>query len=81
MTHEQATARCERLNREETGARHWFAKQAGDDDWQVVSATAPGLQAHGPLKEGVGMQPGTPDPPDPRPAIIRNIPPYGPGIA
>jgi hypothetical protein len=79
MTHEQATARCEQLNLEEDGARHWFVQPAGGGDWRVVSATAPGLGARGPVKEGVQARPGTPEAPDPRPAMIRNIPPYGAG--
>ncbi len=78
MTHEQAAARCEQLNREEDGDRHWFAHEVGPDEWEVVSVTAPGLPHHGPLKESVASRP-EPDAPDPRPSLMRNIPPWGPG--
>ena len=77
MTHEEATARCDQLNLGEDGERHWFVKQTGPEEWQVVSVTAPGLHGHGPLKEGQEARP-RPEAPDPRPSIVRNIPPYGP---
>jgi hypothetical protein len=79
MTHEQAIARCAQLNRDEDGERRWFVRQAGDEDWEIVSVVAPGLHRLGPLKEGVESKPRPSEPPDPRPTIIRNIPPYGAG--
>jgi hypothetical protein len=79
MTHAEAIEHCQQRNRNEQGERHWFVKQAGPDQWQVVSMTTPGLQPLGPLKATVEVRPEPDEPPDPRPSIIRNIPPFGPG--
>ena len=79
MTHAEAIEHCQQRNRNEQGERHWFVKQAGPDQWQVVCMTTPGLQPLGPLKATVEVRPEPDEPPDPRPSIIRNIPPFGPG--
>jgi len=79
MTHVQALEHCQQLNRDEGGERHWFVKQAGPDEWQVVCVSTPGLAPHGRLKATVEVRPKPDEPPDPRPSIIRNIPPFGPG--
>jgi hypothetical protein len=77
MTHEEATARCEQLNRDEPGAPRWFVSRAGTDEWHVVTAAMPGSDASGPLQASVESRPVPQNPPDPRPSIIRNIPPFG----
>lgn len=77
MTHEQAIARCEELNRAEQGDRRWLVTRRDGEDWQVVSAAFPGLPSRGPLHEAVESRPVPRDPPDPRSTVIRNIPPYG----
>jgi hypothetical protein len=77
MTHEQAAARCEDLNREGNDGQRWFVSRLGSDDWHVVSASVPGLPPRGPLHETVETRP-VPDAPDPRTSLFRNIPPYGP---
>jgi hypothetical protein len=79
MTHEQALARCAELNADAEREREWFPKQVGSDDWEVVWVTIPGFNRTGPLKETIESRPRPSEPPDPRPTIIRNIPPYGPG--
>jgi hypothetical protein len=77
MTREQATSRCRQLNREGDGQRHWFVRQAGPDDWQVVSIAAPGQHSSGSLTQTIPSR--SPAEPSSPPTIIRNIPPYGPG--
>jgi hypothetical protein len=79
MTHEQAIVRCRELNCDENRDREWFARQVGPDDWEIVSVAVPGRRPAGPLKETIETRPRPSDPPDPRPSIIRNIPPFGPG--
>ncbi len=77
MTREQANSRCAQLNREGDGQRHWFIRQAGPDDWKVVSIAAPGHPV-GPLTRTIPSR--SPAEPSSPPTIIRNIPPYGPGL-
>jgi hypothetical protein len=77
MTHEEATVRCEQLNREDSGDRRWFVSQGGTDEWHVVSVKMPGSTPLGPLHASVESHPAPQNPPDPRPSLIRNIPPYG----
>ena len=79
MTNEQAIERCRQLNADENREQEWFPRQVGPGDWEVVSVAIPGVQPRGPLKESVESRPRPSEPPDPRPTIIRNIPPYGAG--
>jgi hypothetical protein len=79
MTREEAAARCEALNREEAGDRHWLPKQMAGGEWDVVSISGIGFAPRGPVKEATETRPSPSDPPDPRPSIFRNIPPYGAG--
>jgi hypothetical protein len=74
MTHAEAAARAEQLNRDAGGGQRWFASQLGSDEWHVVAARLP---AKGPLHETVEARPRPQNPPDPRPSLTRNIPPYG----
>ena len=79
MTHEQAIARCAELNASVDRDREWLPREVGRGDWEVVSIAFPGFHAVGPLRETIESRPGPPAPSDPRPTIIRNIPPYGAG--
>lgn len=79
MTHEQAVAHCAELNADANRERQWFPRQAGPDEWEIVSMTISGFRPTGPSKESVEARPQPTEPPDLRPTIIRNIPPYGPG--
>jgi hypothetical protein len=45
----------------------------------VVRMTAPGLGAVRPTGAHAESRPEPGEPPDPRPAIFRNVPPYGAG--
>jgi hypothetical protein len=79
MTRDEALAHCESLNREETGERRWFPKQNAAGEWEVVSLSGTGFRPLGPLKESAEARPRPSEPPDPRPTIFRNVPPYGAG--
>ena len=79
MTREQAAARCAELNREGDGRQRWFAKVRDDGEWEIVSVVAPGFRRPDPLRATVETKPQPAEPPDPRPSIFRNIPPFGPG--
>lgn len=79
MTREEAVARCAELNRAAEGGRRWFPKENHDGDWEIVSVVAEGLRRPDQLKASIETRPKPSEPPDPRPAIFRNIPPFGPG--
>ncbi|MBV9415292.1 MAG: hypothetical protein JO363_09970 [Solirubrobacterales bacterium] len=79
MNRDEAAAKSAALNREETGDRHWFPKQVAAEEWEVVSVSGTGFRPRGPLKETSETRPSPSDPPDPRPSIFRNVPPYGAG--
>ena len=72
MTHEEALARCEALNREGAGQERWFPRQAAQDDWELVSVRAPGLRTVRPANTVVESQRRPVDPADPRPRPIFN---------
>jgi hypothetical protein len=78
MTRAEADARCAELNGDPERDRQWFARQAGDE-WEIVSVPLPEGARRGPLKGAVESKPRPEHPPDPRPSVFRNIPPYGAG--
>jgi hypothetical protein len=79
MTHDEATAHCAELNRDEEAERHWFVRATGPDEWEAISVSGAGMGRPAGLKAGVESRPEPSQPPDPRPSLIRNIPPYGAG--
>jgi hypothetical protein len=79
MTRDEAIDRSEALNREETGDRHWLARELAPGEWEVVAISGMGFRPTGPLKESSEANPRPYDAPDPRPSIFRNVPPYGAG--
>lgn len=80
MTKPEAEARCVELNRRASGDEHWFARKAAgeNEDWTFVQMSGMPSRPRGPLKADVETPPRPGAPPDPRPSLIRNIPPYGP---
>lgn len=78
MTREEAVARCAELNRDGESGRQWFPKEKSDGDWAIVSVAGQGVRRSEPLKASIETKPKPTEPPDPRPAIFRNIPPFGP---
>ena len=77
MTAEEAIAEAARRNKEKGERGVWSAKQSGDDSWGLVRVTAPGLARIRPSGSHEETRPRPSEPPDPRPTIIQNIPPYG----
>ena len=55
----------------------WIVRDAGDGDYEVVRVPLPPGMKRDPLKTAVESKPSPRDAEDPRPAIFRNIPPYG----
>jgi len=80
MTRDEAIHRAGELNDERAPGDevHWLAREA-QDGWGVVRVRAPGLGDNRPTGAHVESRP-RPDAADPRPANVRNIPPYGSGI-
>jgi hypothetical protein len=78
MTREEATARAAALNAEASADEHWLVREAQSGEWAVAKLTGPGLGATRatPCAES---RPKPEEPDDPRPALFRNIPPFGPG--
>lgn len=75
MTHQEANERCAKLNGELNRERQWFARETAPGDWEIISVAVLGMR---PIKAVVESRPQQHQP-DPRPSIMRNIPPYGPG--
>jgi hypothetical protein len=82
MTHEEAQAESERLGHEHPDrATHiWLPRAGADGDWTVARiAVPPGMERQR-FKATVEAKPRPQQAEDPRTALTRNIPPYGPGV-
>jgi hypothetical protein len=79
MTREEADELRERLSREHPDrATHvWLAREDAAGEWSVVKARLPAGVKRDPLKATVEAKPKPRDADDPRPAIFRDVPPYG----
>ena len=77
MTRAEAEAEAARRNRVGDEPGIWAAQHTADDDWRVVHLVGAGLGPRKPTGAHVESRPKPEDPPDPRPAIFQNIPPYG----
>ena len=78
MTREQAEAECKRLADEspERETHRWLPREEADGSWSVVKVgLAPNSSADLTAETRADEKPPTPD--DPRPGMLRNIPPYG----
>lgn len=80
MTRGEAEQRCEQLNRERAGEQglRWLAQELPGGEWRAVSVRLAGQVSTRPWKATVEQQPRQEEPLDPRPPIIRNVPPHGP---
>jgi hypothetical protein len=78
MTHDEAAAAAKRLSDEhpDRDTHTWIPRELSADEWEVVKVRVPGIRRD-PLKASTEAKPKPPDADDPRPAIFRNIPPYG----
>jgi hypothetical protein len=79
MTREEATARAAALNAEASADEHWLVREAPSGEWTVAKLTGPGLGATRATGTHTESRPKPEEPDDPRPALFRNIPPFGPG--
>ncbi len=77
MTRDQAIEEAARRNASQREAGVWSAKQADDGSWALVHVKAPGLSRIRPSGSHEESRPKPSEPPDPRPTIVQNIPPYG----
>ena len=79
MTEAEAQVEAARRNADSDQPGFWAAQAADGDGWRVVHVAAPGLRHSAPTGSHVESRPKPEEPPDPRPAIFQNIPPYGAG--
>lgn len=79
MSYDEAKKLCEHLAREhpDRGSHLWITSRDKDREWSVVKVAKPEGLRIDPLKPTVEAKPRPPQPDDPRPAIFRNIPPWG----
>ena len=77
MTHDEAQAQAELLNRDRAAEGPWGAQRRDGDEWAVVRLVVQGLQRTTPTGAHVESKPKPPEPDDPRPAFFQNVPPYG----
>ena len=79
MTRDEATARAAALNATASADEHWLVKETAAGEWEVARLTGPGLGAIRPTGTHTESRPKPEEPADPRPALFRNVPPYGAG--
>jgi hypothetical protein len=77
MTENDAKAEAARRNAEKDEKGLWSPKQGDDGDWGLVHVSTPGLARMHPSGTHEESRPKPSEPPDPRPTIVQNIPPYG----
>ena len=77
MTAQEATNEAARRNAEKGERGVWTARARDDGSWGLVHVTAPGLARIRPTGSHEESRPKPSEPPDPRPTIVQNIPPYG----
>jgi hypothetical protein len=79
VTRDEATAQAASLNAAGSTDEHWLVSEAPPGEWRVVRVAGLGIAA--PRESGAHTEsrPRPDEPPDPRPLIVRNIPPYGAG--
>jgi hypothetical protein len=78
MTRDEATARATSLNANASADEHWLVREGSSGEWEVARLTGPGLGATRPTGTHSESRPKPEEPADPRPALFRNIPPFGP---
>jgi hypothetical protein len=77
VTEDEATAEAARRNAHDQEKGLWSVKQSASGDWNLVHVSAPGLKRIRPTGTHEESRPKPSEPPDPRPTITQNIPPYG----
>jgi len=79
MTRGEAETRCAERNslRPDGDNRHWLAREGDGGEWNVVSVRVPGFAAGRPYKATTEAKPRPSQADDPRPNVLRDVPPYG----
>jgi hypothetical protein len=77
VTKDEATVEAARRNADESEKGLWSARESASGDWELVHVSAPGLKRIRPTGSHEESRPKPSEPPDPRPTITQNIPPYG----
>ncbi len=77
MTRSEADVQCASLNADEDPGHRWLAHQMSPGEWVVIKVSGAGSRIREPLKASIESRSKPSDPPDPRPAIFQNVPPYG----
>jgi hypothetical protein len=77
VTKDEATVEATRRNAEKAEKGLWSAREDASGDWGLVHVSAPGLKRIRPTGSHEESRPKPSEPPDPRPTITQNIPPYG----
>lgn len=78
MTRDQAEAEAKRLATDspDRETHRWLPREEADGSWSVVKVNIPpGKDQELTAETEAAERPPTPD--DPRPGMLRNIPPYG----
>jgi hypothetical protein len=78
MTRDEANARAAALNADASADEHWLIREASPGEWEVARLMGPGLGATRPTGTHTESRPQSEEPSDPRSALFRNIPPFGP---
>ena len=76
MTRSEAESNAARLNRDRPADGPWAPRPRPAGEWEVVRLVIPGLDRTRPTAAHVESRPRPSEPPDPRPAPLRNVPPF-----
>ncbi len=79
MDKAEAQAEAAERNADSRQPGFWAAQEAAGEGWRVVHVAAPGLRQSVATGSHAESRPKPEEPPDPRPPIFQNIPPYGAG--
>jgi hypothetical protein len=79
MTRDEAIAAAKRFGADhpDRATHTWIAREDPAGSWEVVKVRLPPGVRRDPLKATTEAKPKPSEADDPRPAIFRNIPPYG----
>ena len=77
MTQDEAKAEAAHRNADPKGDGFWSVKEEAAGDWGLIHVATPGVGRIRPVGSHAESRPKPSEPPDPRPTIVQNIPPYG----
>jgi hypothetical protein len=77
VTKDEASTEAARRNADPQEKGLWSTREDDAGDWELVHVSTPGLTRMRPVGSHEESRPKPSEPPDPRPSITQNIPPYG----